>query len=258
MARVAELLPDLDYDICVHDRRLSGQDLGPFAESLAGVALVRAMLAGPVYGVLGNHDTIRMVPGLEDMGVRMLMNEAETLERGGEQLHLAGIDDAHFFRVHNIEKVAAPPDPTSLPCLLSHTPEIYRQAAHAGFDLSWPGTPMAASSACRAASRSCSTPICPGARCRSLAAWRHGRLHLGRLWFKPRGGSAQLPARDHPAPAGARRPVSRAARGCPGDRGPATARAPRSRTARSSTTTPAKVRPRALWQAKSGSTASGT
>jgi uncharacterized protein len=138
MERVAELLPNLDYDLCVMTGDYRGKTFGPFADSIAGVALVRAKMSGPVYGVLGNHDTVRMLPGLEDMGVRMLMNETETLERDGEQLHLAGIDDAHFYRVDDIGKVAAPRS-DRFAVLLSHTPEIYRQAAHAGFDLTLAG-----------------------------------------------------------------------------------------------------------------------
>ena len=34
------------------------------------MAELREALKGAVYGVLGNHDTIAMVPGLEDMGIR--------------------------------------------------------------------------------------------------------------------------------------------------------------------------------------------
>jgi predicted MPP superfamily phosphohydrolase len=76
-----------------------------------------------------------MVPALEDMGIRMLLNEVEAIERDGERIYVAGIDDAHFFRVDNIEKVAAEVPADACSILLSHTPEIYRQAAHAGFDL---------------------------------------------------------------------------------------------------------------------------
>jgi predicted MPP superfamily phosphohydrolase len=89
----------------------------------------------PIYGVLGNHDTIRMLPGLEDMGIRMLLNECEPIERNGQRIHLAGIDDAHFYRADNIEKAASliPPDEFSI--LLSHTPEVYREAAYADFNV---------------------------------------------------------------------------------------------------------------------------
>ncbi|TJW29834.1 MAG: metallophosphoesterase, partial [Mesorhizobium sp.] len=106
MDRVIELVSDLDYDICVLTGDFRAKTFGPFDAALDGVAQVRASLTGPIYGVLGNHDTVRMVPALEDMGIRMLMNELQAIERGGECIYLAGIDDAHFFRVDNIEKAA--------------------------------------------------------------------------------------------------------------------------------------------------------
>jgi len=76
-----------------------------------------------------------MVPALEDMGITMLLNEAVPLRRGGDRLHLAGIDDAHYYRVDNMEKAAAQIPDGEASILLSHTPEIFRQAAHAGFDV---------------------------------------------------------------------------------------------------------------------------
>jgi predicted MPP superfamily phosphohydrolase len=135
MKRVPALLRETSYDISVLTGDYRAAAFGPFDAALAGVAQVRACLNGPVYGVLGNHDTIRMLPGLEAMGIRMLMNESETIERAGEVLHLVGIDDAHFYRMDNIEKATADIPHDQFSILLSHTPEIYRQAAHAGFDL---------------------------------------------------------------------------------------------------------------------------
>jgi uncharacterized protein len=102
---------------------------------LNGVARVRAHLKEPVYGVLGDHDTIQMVPGLEAMGIRMLLNESEVIARGDQQIYLAGIDDAHCFKADDIEKAALQIPYGEFSILLSHTPEIYRQAAHADFSL---------------------------------------------------------------------------------------------------------------------------
>jgi predicted MPP superfamily phosphohydrolase len=69
------------------------------------------------------------------MGIRILLNECESVSRGGESIYLAGIDDAHYYRVDNIEKAAANIPPEAFSILLSHTPEVYRHAAHAEFDL---------------------------------------------------------------------------------------------------------------------------
>jgi uncharacterized protein len=135
MRRLEEILPELSYDLCVLTGDYRGATFGPFAAALERVRPVLKRIKAPVYGVLGNHDTIRMVPELEAMGVRMLLNECERISRRDESIYLAGIDDAHYFRVDNIEKAASGIEQGAFSILLSHTPEIYRQSAHAGFDL---------------------------------------------------------------------------------------------------------------------------
>ncbi len=135
MRRLVELLPNMNYDVCVLTGDYRGATFGPFDAALEGLGQVRSHLKGSVYGVLGNHDTIRMVPGLEEMGIRMLLNECEAISRGDQDIYLAGIDDAHYYRVDNIEKAASEIPDNGFSILLSHTPEIYRQAAYAGFDL---------------------------------------------------------------------------------------------------------------------------
>ncbi len=133
--RVAELLPDLDYDICVLTGDYRGATFGPFVEAMAQIERLRAHIDSPVYGVLGNHDSIRMVPRLEAMDIQMLLNESVVIEREGRRLHLAGIDDAHYLEAHNIDRATEGIPHRECSILLSHTPEVYRPAAQAGFDL---------------------------------------------------------------------------------------------------------------------------
>jgi uncharacterized protein len=135
MARMGELLTDLEYDIAVLTGDYRGRTFGTYRETLDGLARVREKLKGEIYAVLGNHDTIRMVPGMESMGIRLLLNESVAITRGGERLYLVGVDDAHYFRMDNIEKASACVPEDVFTILLSHTPEIYRQAAHAAFDI---------------------------------------------------------------------------------------------------------------------------
>jgi predicted MPP superfamily phosphohydrolase len=135
MERLIELVDDMRYDICALTGDYRGKTFGPFEATLAGVARVRAHLKKPIFAVLGNHDTIRMVPGLERMGVRVLLNESEVISRENDRLHLAGIDDAHFYCADDIGKAVAGIPHGDFAILLSHTPEIYRQAAGAGFRL---------------------------------------------------------------------------------------------------------------------------
>lgn len=128
-------LREVEYDLCVMTGDYRARTFGDIDHAMTILATVRGHLYGPVYGVLGNHDSIRMVPAMEDMGIAMLLNENKVIERQGQKLYLAGIDDAHFFRVDNIEKAVTSIPDDSVRILLSHTPEVYRQAAHAGCDV---------------------------------------------------------------------------------------------------------------------------
>jgi uncharacterized protein len=135
LGRAAELLDGLDYDLCVLTGDFRGRTYGDYGPTLELVAQLRDSLHGPVYGVLGNHDSITMVPDLEALGIAVLLNECVAIKRGEDAIYLAGVDDAHFYRADNIEKAATEIPERCVSILLSHTPEIYRQAAHAGFDL---------------------------------------------------------------------------------------------------------------------------
>jgi uncharacterized protein len=135
ISRLADILPHLHYNLCVITGDYRGKSSGPFEAALDGTAKVRTFLREPIYGVLGDHDTVCMVPELENMGVRMLLNECVRIIRGGSFIYLAGIDDAHRFHADGIAKVASEIPGDAFSVLLSHTPEIYHQAADAHFKL---------------------------------------------------------------------------------------------------------------------------
>jgi uncharacterized protein len=127
-----ERVRNLRYDVCVLTGDYRTRTFGPYQPTLAALARIRPHLKGPIYAVLGNHDTIRLVPGMEALGMRVLLNEVVDL---GERLWLAGIEDAHHYRLHDIDKVARAIPQGALSILLSHTPETYRDAERAGFKL---------------------------------------------------------------------------------------------------------------------------
>ena len=139
LTALIQTVADLKYDICVLTGDYRAQTFGDNDGTIAGMQRLVTVLKQPIYGVLGNHDSIRMLPALESMGVVMLMNESIALNRGDMRIYLAGVDDPHYFRVDNLEKATRniPADAVSL--LLSHTPEIYRQAAYADFDVMFCG-----------------------------------------------------------------------------------------------------------------------
>jgi predicted MPP superfamily phosphohydrolase len=135
LARLIQTVQGLEYDLCVLTGDFRFRTFGPYAPALDALARLRPHLKRPTYAVLGNHDTIRMVPRMEALDVRVLMNESVRIERANDALYLAGIDDAHYFRTHNFHLAAQDIPHEACAVLLSHTPEPYRHAAHAGFSL---------------------------------------------------------------------------------------------------------------------------
>jgi len=174
LGRAAELVQGLEYDLCVLTGDFRGRTYGDCGPALRLVAELVGSLRGAVYGVLGNHDSITMVPDLEALGVAVLLNESVAIRRGEDAIYLAGVDDAHFYRADNIEKAATEIPARSVSILLSHTPEIYRQAAHAGFDLMLSGHTHGGQICLPGG-----VPILLEAdlpRALAAGAWRHGKM----------------------------------------------------------------------------------
>jgi predicted MPP superfamily phosphohydrolase len=76
-----------------------------------------------------------MVPAMEDLDIRVLLNESVPVKRKEDAVYLAGIDDPHYYRADNLEKACSDIPQDAVSILLSHSPEMYRNACHAGFDL---------------------------------------------------------------------------------------------------------------------------
>lgn len=130
-----EKIAPLQYDLCVMTGDYRARTYGAIDEAMDGMRRIAHEIRAPIYAVLGNHDSITMVPALESFGIQMLLNESVDITRDAAHIHLAGVDDAHYFRVENIQKAAQGLPETVPSIMLSHTPEIYRQVAHAGYDL---------------------------------------------------------------------------------------------------------------------------
>ena len=132
---LSEAVRLVDYDVCVMTGDYRARTFGPCDAALRGLEALRPHLNGEVYAILGNHDSLRMVPRMQAMDYRLLINEWVVLKRGGAGIYLSGIEDAHFYRLENFHRAADEIPPHAVSILLSHTPEAYRHAAHADFDL---------------------------------------------------------------------------------------------------------------------------
>lgn len=131
---LCSLLETLEYDLCVITGDYRAETFGPIDHAMEETARVVKVLKSPAYGILGNHDSLRMAPPLEAMGLKMLLNEHAPIDRGGHRIYLAGIDDPHYYETENLEAAlqGIPQEATTI--LLSHTAETYRKALACGID----------------------------------------------------------------------------------------------------------------------------
>ncbi len=98
-----------------------------------------------VYGCLGNHDHFataeKVAAGLENAGIKMLVNANRTMTINGEQFSLIGVDDAGHGQSDyaRLDKALQGVDPQMFRILLSHRPEFFSHAKRAGIDLTLAG-----------------------------------------------------------------------------------------------------------------------
>jgi predicted MPP superfamily phosphohydrolase len=144
---------------------------GPYDTAMDGMRLLRAAIAAPVNAVLGNHDFIEMSADLEEMGVRMLINESVAIERAGERIWIAGVDDAHFYEADDIDRAAQGVPKGACSILLSHSPEVYKHAAACGFALMLCGHTHGGQICLPGGAMILKNSRCPRRFCRG--AWQH-------------------------------------------------------------------------------------
>ncbi|MEW6593669.1 MAG: CDP-archaeol synthase [Thermodesulfobacteriota bacterium] len=125
---------ELEVDLCLFGGDLRMKHYGPFAPSLRRLKRLLPHIRSRygMFGVLGNHDCIEMVPDLEEAGILMLINDSQPLEKEGQTLWLIGLDDPHYYRTNDEAAAFRGVPPGAFTILLAHSPEAYRQAAAHG------------------------------------------------------------------------------------------------------------------------------
>lgn len=125
---------------CPHDamvitgdyRNSTNEDYGPSMRLMEPILEARSL---PQFGILGNHDFIEMVWELEGHGLPMLVNEAAAIERKGQHLWIAGVDDPHFYATHDFARARRHIPEDACTILLCHSPEVHAEAGGHNFDL---------------------------------------------------------------------------------------------------------------------------
>ncbi len=135
--RLAAVLPRLAFDLCIFGGDYRMGTYGPYSEALHRLKAVVELTRCPLgqYAILGNHDCYEMVEPLSAMGLDVLVNDAVRLERGGEEFWLAGVDDPHYFRCHDLPLALSEVPEAACRILIAHSPAVFAEAAALGVDL---------------------------------------------------------------------------------------------------------------------------
>ena len=146
-ARVAEAVNELDADIVCHVGDIADGSVAQREKQAAPQETMRARLAR-VY-VTGNHEYFGEAQGwldyMTDIGWDSLHNRHLVVERGGDKLVIAGVDDATArssgLAGHgaDLAEALAGADPELPILLLAHQPKQIPQAQQAGVDLQLSG-----------------------------------------------------------------------------------------------------------------------
>ncbi|MDA0347428.1 MAG: metallophosphoesterase [Verrucomicrobia bacterium] len=131
---IVKLLEGVSYDVAVVTGDYRDDTKGSITDCLKYMEHICGAMKQPVYGILGNHDPIELVPALEEMGLPMLMNETVIFEKNGGKLFISGIDDPHYYEGDDFEKLRGTVPEGAFSILLSHAPETHIQAAELGYD----------------------------------------------------------------------------------------------------------------------------
>jgi predicted MPP superfamily phosphohydrolase len=134
---LASVLRGMRPDLCVFTGDYRFEDRGPSGAVYPRMRqVVEAITAEHgILGILGNHDAAEIAFGMEELGVRMLVNEHVEIRRGGDSLWVAGVDDPFDYRCDDLDRAFAGVPRGGFKILLAHAPEVYQKAAAHGASL---------------------------------------------------------------------------------------------------------------------------
>ena len=135
--RLREVVGELDYDLCVITGDYRFDVSGPIVESMNRLQYVLEAVDCEfgTLAILGNHDWLEIVPCIEEMGARVLLNESVALRSGDAELWIAGVDDNHYYGCDDMTRALEGVPDDAFRILLAHSPASSAEAAANGFDL---------------------------------------------------------------------------------------------------------------------------
>jgi predicted MPP superfamily phosphohydrolase len=129
--KVQDIVERLKPDLCLLGGDYRTESWGSFSKALFHLKnlLDHIQTTNGIYAVLGNHDCLEMVAPLKEKNVTFLINDAKSIERNGDRIWIAGVDDPYYFEGHDLDETFGRVPDNSFTIFISHTPGIYRETA---------------------------------------------------------------------------------------------------------------------------------
>ncbi|MBC7907315.1 MAG: metallophosphoesterase family protein [Rhodospirillaceae bacterium] len=162
-----------DLAVITGDFQTFGEPSAPETAHMLAPVMAALRPADGILAVLGNHDRADLVEALDPLGVRVLVNEAVTLTRRGEHLHMVGTDDVFAFHSPAAEAALASRH-DGFRIALVHTVDLVDPAEQQGYALYLSGHTHGGQ-VCLPGGRPVFTAL-DYHRHLAKGAWRHGRL----------------------------------------------------------------------------------
>ncbi len=136
--KLRTILSQLEYDLCVLTGDFRYLTFGDYRKTILYMADLVKVIQCPhgTIGILGNHDFLEMVPGLEGLGITLLLNESIPITRGNQTIWLIGVDDPHWYETDDLAKAlrSVPSHADPVKVLLAHSTDLIKDAAAVGVD----------------------------------------------------------------------------------------------------------------------------
>ena len=135
--KVLSIVGNINYDYCIlggdytYGRNADPNQVYSQIEQIAKLLKKKSR----VFGILGNYDLYRTAELLEGHGVEMLINEGICLERKGDKLYLAGMDDPSHYKADDIVLTDGNTWDGAFKIMVCHSPAKYKESAGAGYSL---------------------------------------------------------------------------------------------------------------------------
>ena len=133
---IIQTIGDEIVDVCVVTGDFRFHSTDPYKQILSPLEMLFSHIEtrNGIYGVLGNHDTYKMLFHQKELGIRFLVNESVTISYNGDKLIFSGTDDPFKFFSHAaIDALEEHRDGFKI--ALVHTSELVETANRNGYAL---------------------------------------------------------------------------------------------------------------------------